>query len=394
MGISVSAAAKRFDNWIRTEFVELNTELEEIYFHQDDKADVEGSGTEIKEKLVGQGRALIGLLLKEGNTQKDFHSVFNTLGNVGLFLASLRRHELTNDDRDDECPFEECSALAQQISADLGVAPRFVSAHLSTYNFAVNGVQKSFTSLQDEKLFHDYNLYAILFYKRAAEALMHIPSMGISASATALMLKEAKAALNQVTLHNKALFDSLDTARFFFCVRPYFKTYYVGSETYRGANAGDFSGVNQIDLLLGLCRANDPFYARLLEEKMLFMVPEDQRLLRMCLEKRPLLDEFLGAENVSAKEPWFIENCQLFLDVCRTHGQSAGQHHNMLVNKYIEKPSESVEKKHLKQITASGPPLPDLLKSLARLRDLRMAAAREDIDTAHNDLMALQTSLQ
>jgi hypothetical protein len=66
----------------------------------------------------------------------------------------------------------------------------------------------------------------------------------------------------------------------------------------------------------------------------------------------------------------------------------------MLVRKYIEKPSESVEKKHLKQITASGPPLPDLLKSLARLRDLRMAAAREDIDTAHNDLMALQTSLQ
>ena len=104
MGISVSAAAKRFDNWIRTEFVELNTELEEIYFHQDDKADVEGSGTEIKEKLVGQGRALIGLMLKEGNTQKDFYSVFNTLGNVGLFLASLRRHELTNDDRDDECP--------------------------------------------------------------------------------------------------------------------------------------------------------------------------------------------------------------------------------------------------------------------------------------------------
>ncbi|MED5421061.1 MAG: monodechloroaminopyrrolnitrin synthase PrnB family protein, partial [Pseudomonadota bacterium] len=88
MGISVSVAAKRFDNWIRTEFVELNTELEEIYFHQDDKADVEGSGTEIKEKLVGQGRALIGLLLKEGNTQKDFHSVFNMLGNVGLFLAS------------------------------------------------------------------------------------------------------------------------------------------------------------------------------------------------------------------------------------------------------------------------------------------------------------------
>ena len=45
---------------------------------------------------------------------------------------------------------------------------------------------------------------------------------------------------------------------------------------YRGANAGDFSGINEIDLLLGLCRASDPHYAHLLVDKMLFMVPGDR----------------------------------------------------------------------------------------------------------------------
>jgi hypothetical protein len=52
----------------------------------------------------------------------------------------------------------------------------------------------------------------------------------------------------------------LDVDRFFYSVRPYYKPYRVGRQEYRGANAGDFSGINEIDLLLGLCRANDPYY--------------------------------------------------------------------------------------------------------------------------------------
>ena len=75
---------------------------------------------------------------------------------------------------------------------------------------------------------------------------------------------------------NQRLFDQLDVERFFFSVRPYYKPYMVGRQEYRGANAGDFSGINEIDLLLGLCRANDPYYAQLLVDKMQFMPPQDQ----------------------------------------------------------------------------------------------------------------------
>ena len=389
----MSDATDKLDSWIRSAFVELNTELEEIYFRQDDPAAVEGVGDDLKATLLEQGNELVKSVLREGPEDTDFRSAFDVLGDVGLLMASLRRHEVTNPDRETESPLTDCSTLALQLGKKLGVAPRFGSPHLSTYNYAVNGVQKSFTSLKDEKIFHDYNLYGILFYKRAADALMHIPAMGVSASATALMLKEAKASLNQVTLSNKALFDQLDTARFFYCIRPYFKPYRVGKTVYRGANAGDFSGVNQIDLLLGLCRADDPHYSQILEEKLPFIPPEEQSLIRRCMAMRPLLDEFLDAASYAAETAWFRQNCSLFLAVCKAHGQTAGQHHNMLVKKYIEKPATDVDQRHLKQITASGPPLEELLTSLQRTRDLRMAAKSDQIETAYEHLETLRKLL-
>lgn len=386
----MSAAAQKFDAWIRSSFVEINTELEERYFSNENPAEIEGVGDALKRKLLEEGQALVSPLAKEGNTDKQFDAAFDVLGNLGLFLAALRRHELTNPDHETESPFKECSALGMHIAASIGVVPRFATAHLTTHNNAVDGVQKSFTSLKDERFFIDYNLFGILSYKRAGTALMRIPPIGVSAPGAALLLQEAKAALEQVTIHNKKLFDGLDVSRFFFCVRPYYKPYRVGKEVYRGANAGDFAEINQIDLLLGLCRGNDPHYAQILEEKILYMIPEDQRGLRKCLGMKPLLDEFLELSPGNATSPWFQDSCRLFLEVCDAHGRTAAQHQNMLVKRYIEKPADSVDDRHLKQITASGPPLPSLMKSLQHLRDLRMAAPRADIETAHAKLNALR----
>ena len=386
----MSIAAEKFDQWIRSSFVEMNTELEELYFAQEDPSQIEGSGDAIKGRLLEEGQALVSPLAAEGNTDKQFDAAFDVLGNLGVFMAALRRHELTNPDRETESPFKDCSALGMHIAASLGVVPRFATAHLATHNRAVNGVQKRFTALPDEKLFMDYNLYGILAYKRAGAALMRIPPMGISAPGAPMLLKDALEALEQVAISNKTLFDKLDVARFFFCVRPYFKPYRVGKEVYRGANAGDFAEINQIDLLLGLCRGNDPHYAQILEEKILFMVPDDQQGLRKCLGMKTILDEFLEAAVDHASSSWFQENCRLFLKVCEAHGRTAAQHQNMLVKKYIEKPADGVDARHLKQITASGPPLDALIKSLKDLRDLRTAAPRDDLETAHAKLEKLR----
>src|SRR5688572_14093161 len=124
----MSARADAFDRWIRGPFVALNTALEELYFRQDDRSRVEGVGDSLKATLRDEGHVHVVALLKEGNTGEGFQSGFNVLGNVGLYLGALRRHELTNPAREDRSPFPEASSLALHVGASLGMAPRFATA--------------------------------------------------------------------------------------------------------------------------------------------------------------------------------------------------------------------------------------------------------------------------
>ena len=386
--------AEAFDRWIRTSFVELNTELENLYFSQQDRAGVLGVGDSLKERLRDEGHAHIVELLEEGNTGDGFASAFGVLGNVGLYLGALRRHELTNPAREEKSPFPEASSLAMHVGASLGMVPRFATAHLTTHNMALAGLRKSFTSLADEFLFIDENTRGILAFQRAADALMRIVPLGISSPVTDVLFDAAKLALNDAIRINDRLFSKLDVERFFYSVRPYYKPYRIGRQEYRGANAGDFSGINEIDLLLGLCRANDPYYAQLLVDKMLFMLPQDQARLRECMSYKSLLDEFLAVAERYPQSDWFQHNARSFLEVCALFAQTAAQHHNMLVRRFIEEPAANLVENHLQGITASGPPLPVLIRSLETLRDLRVAAKRSDLVTRHDDLEKLSGLLR
>jgi len=196
-----------------------------------------------------------------------------------------------------------------------------------------------------------------------------------------------------VVSSNNELFEKLDVERFFYCVRPYYKTHRVGLHEYRGANAGDFAGINVIDLLLGLCRADDPYYSQLLVDKFLFMTPQDQLVLRDCMRRESLLDTFLTELGSNGSQAWFQRNAALFLETCEAHGLTALQHHEKLVAKFIEDPAFSKGLMERKGLTASGPPLPVLLKSLRKLADLRSAAERDDIPSRYRDIQALRESL-
>jgi hypothetical protein len=386
--------AEAFDDWIRTAFVGLNTELEELYFSQRDRTRVIGVGDSVKARLLEEGRTHIAGLLKEGNTGDGFASAFGVLGNVGLYLGALRRHELTNPAREERSPFPEASSLAMHVGASLGMVPRFATAHLTTHNMALAGIRKSFTSLPDEFLFIDENTRGILAFQRAADALMRIVPLGISSPVNDVLFDAAKRALNDAIRSNEKLFTRLDVDRFFYCVRPYYKPYRIGRQEYRGANAGDFSGINEIDLLLGLCRANDPYYAQLLVDKMLFMLPQDQARLRECMTYRSLLDELLAVSDAFADTDWFQKNARSYLEVCDLFARTASQHHDMLVKRFIEQPAGNLQAEDLDGITASGPPLPVLLRSLETLRDLRVAAQRCDLETRHDDLAGLRSLLK
>ena len=389
----MSSKAEAFEHWIRTSFVQMNTELENLYFAQDDRARVIGSGDPIKAALRDEGHVFVIELLAEGNTGDGFDTAFGVLGNVGLYLGALRRHELTNPMREERSPFREASSLALHVGASLGMAPRFSTAHLATHNRALAGVRKSFTSLPDEFLFIDENTRGILSLQRAADALTCVVHLGVSSPVADVMFDAAKAALRDVIRFNDRLIGQLDVQRFFYSVRPYYKPYRVGRQEYRGANAGDFSGINELDLLLGLCRANDPYYAQLLVDKMLFMLPADQARLRECMTRTSLLDELLALRHVHARTDWFQQNTKAYLEICDLFGEVAAKHHNGLVKRFIEEPASVLEEGNLEGITASGPPLPVLLRSLELLRDFRLAVDRRDIATRHDDLGLLRSAV-
>jgi len=386
----MSNRAEAFEHWIRTSFVQMNTELEYLYFAQANRAQVIGCGDPIKAALRDEGHTYVVALLAEGNTGEGFDSAFGVLGNVGMYLGALRRHELTNPAREERSPFPEASSLALHVGASLGMAPRFSTGHLATHNRARAGVRKSFTSLRDEFLFIDENTRGILSLQRAADALMSVVRLGVSSPVADVMFEAAQQALRDVQRFNDRLIDQLDVDRFFYSVRPYYKPYRVGRQEYRGANAGDFSGINELDLLLGLCRATDPYYAQLLVDKMLFMLPTDQARLRDCMTRTSLLDELLGLVDEHGQADWFQQNARAYLEVCDLFGQSAAQHHNGLVKRFIEGPAANLNEQSLEGITASGPPLPVLLRSLEVLRDMRLAADRRDIATRHDDLGRLR----
>jgi hypothetical protein len=386
----MSSRARAFEHWIRTSFVQMNTELENLYFAKDDRAQVIGCGDSIKAALRDEGHSYVVALLAEGNTGEGFDSAFGVLGSVGLYLGALRRHELTNPAREERSPFPEASSLAMHVGASLGMAPRFSTGHLATHNRARAGVRMSFTSLRDEFLFIDENTRGILSLQRAADALTSVVHVGVSSPVADVLFDVAKQALHDVIRFNGRLIEQLDVERFFYSVRPYYKPYRVGRQEYRGANAGDFSGINELDLLLGLCRANDPYYAQLLVDKMLFMLPSDQARLRDCMTRTSLLDELLVLADDYASADWFQQNAGAYLELCDLFGQAAAQHHNGLVKRFIEQPAANLNEQGLSGITASGPPLPVLLRSLEVLRDLRLAADRRDITTRHHDLARLR----
>ena len=383
-----------FDEWIRSSFVEINTELEGLYFAQEDRSETGIVDDSIKQTLVEEGRSHIIDLLAEGNTDEGFDQAFDLLGNVGLYMAACRRHDITEPSRETRSPLVEASALAMHLGASLGVAPRFATSHLAMHNPAKNGVYKSFTSLEVEFLFLEYNTRGVFAYRRAADALVNTLPLGISHPVTYHLFMDAKIALQDVVKINQGLFTQLDTDGFFYSVRPYYKPYRVGQHEYRGANAGDFAGINEIDMLLGLCSANNNSYSQLLVDKLLYMMPYDQERLRDVMRSQSLLNSFLEASEHCASEPWYQRNASLFLEVCQAHGKTAEQHHDQLVSKFIEQPSAGLSERHLNHITASGPPLQVLLSSLEKLRDLRMAADRDDIPSRHADFQRLRDSLQ
>jgi hypothetical protein len=384
----VTAAIDRFDRWIRHEFVEHNTNLEEAYFSArsevlHDRPELET----IKTRIVADGAKLIAQLAEDGTIRAHARERYQLLGAVGFYLAACRRHEVDGPERAPVGVLSAAWSLANRLGTSLGVAPRYVFAHQCLYGYS------TFTSLDAEHVFVTNNGLGVLAYQRAAHALRRIPMMGVSSPLAASLLDEARAALDDVLRANRALSETLDVDRFFFNIRPYFKPYRVGAIEYRGANAGDFAAINEIDLLLGLCQAQDPFYQHVLAEKYAYVPPEDQDLLRTAVTETSLLERFLHEVATGTVTPQLKTNVERFLAVCRAHGAAYTYHHHKLVKPFLEAPAKVTPRERLDDITASGAPLEMVLGGLERLSDLRAARDRPGAVSARAELDRLRETI-
>jgi Monodechloroaminopyrrolnitrin synthase PrnB len=390
----MSVSINTFDEWIRSRFLQINTELEEHYFAQETLLVDDELTKPIKQSLLEEGNALIADILNNADDiPSTYEGRFYLLGNVGMYMAACRRHEIDTPLESGYSPLSEASTISFQLGSALGVAPRFMATHLGLYNRAINGVYRTFTQLEDETIFIDYNTLGTLAYKKASDALERAMRFGVTHTSTAYLFEEAKIALQEVLKFNEILDEKLDVMRFFYNVRPYYKPYRVGRRDYRGANAGDFAAINEIDLLLGLCSRDDPFYLDIMIDKKAYMPQSEQQRLQDSIGKTSFMDEFLDEMEDCKSLPQYKNNLEVFIQVCEIHGQAYAFHHDQLVLKYIENPAVKLPESQKDNLTASGPPLPVLIRSLAKLRDLRMAEDRSDIPSRYADLEKLKALL-
>lgn len=357
------------DAWLRGDFIRINTALDEEYFKQ--RVDVIHGRPEIEALKLAllRGAAPLMEALVDAPLPDGEHARYRLLGLVGHYLAACQRHEapLTQHEGGRDAAWR----ISERIGTALNVVPRFVFAHQSLFNDAAGGTFRTFTSLPDEEVFIRYNALGVLAYQRAAHALRGLPGIGVTNAVAAYLLDAAEAALIDVLSFNQELSRQLNVERFFFNIRPYFKTYRVGDRDYRGANAGDFSAINEIDVALGLCRMDDPFYRGIVNEKIGYVPPEDRRHLESLDRMPSLLDRFTLELDSAGATPQWQDNAARFLRVCKAHGAAYAHHHHRLVKAFVEAPSQSLASAHSAGLTSSGPPLGELMAMLQRLVDLR-----------------------
>ena len=375
-------AIDELDRWLRGDFVRINTALEEIYFAE--RIDVISGRADVdvlKRQLLQQGGPLMKRLAGMPALPDHPHASYRLLGLVGHYLAACQRHEAFASAQgsgvtglpDQEGGRQAAWDISTRIGTALGVAPRLVFAHQSLFNDAIAGRYRTFTALPDEDNFIRFNALGVVAYYRAAEALRGIANVGVSSVVASYLFDQAEASLRDVLRFNQELARQLDVDRFFFNVRPYFKSYRVGDADYRGANAGDFSAINEIDVTLGLCSMEDPFYGAIVREKSRYVPPADHQVLD-SLARLPSLAKLFRAEfDAKGATPEWKANADRFLTVCKIHGAAYAFHHQRLVKAYVETPSKNSTSAHTAGITSSGPPLEEVMAMLQRLADLRTA---------------------
>jgi hypothetical protein len=383
----------RLEAWCRTRLTAMNRQLEDRYREVEDRTDPGAVAIDERERIPREGLILTREAITRAASDPDENLAFRVLGFAGFLLASCARHDVLPTRPTPGSDWDRIAAAAHRIGIRLGVVPRFTTAHLQLFNRFEDDTPFTFSGLDAERLFTVLNVQGQYAYRRAAECLHRVQMLGPEHPVAGQELRTAASSLEQALEANLRLFRELDPEIFFFCIRPYFKSHPVGTVTYRGANAGDFSAVNEIDLRVGLVVPEDRSYFQLLFEKLPYLPPGDPDRLRDALTRRPVLDELIEITGRPHCSEAVRENAGIFLRIVELHGSIARAHHDQLVTHFIEAPARALREHARAAVTASGPPLDALLTALARLRDLRSPTEAVAGNTRYDVLHTLATRL-
>ena len=388
--------AEAFERWIRTSFVEMNTELENLYFAQDNRSDVIGGGGSIKAALRDEGRCPCPRCSPRATPATDSTAPSACSAASACTSRRLRRHELTNPAREERSPFPEASSLALHLGASLGhgaaildgasgdaqpgagrraqelhIAPRRISVHRREHARDLVAAARGGCARPD----------------RSSRRLESGGRRDVRGS-------EARAARRHPVQRPADGASSMSTGSSTPCGRT---TSPIASDarSIAAPTPGDFSGINEIDLLLGLCRANDPYYAQLLVDKMLFMIPGDQARLRDCMTRTSLLDELLELDRRTRGQRLVPAQCGA--PTSRSAICSANPRPN-ITTAWSSASSRRLPPNSTREDSRASPRAARRCRCCCArsryLRDLRLAADRTDIASRHADLGRLRRAVR
>jgi hypothetical protein len=292
-------------------------------------------------------------------------SAFQLLGDVGTFAASCNRHNVKMF-REGGDAIKPLGGIINKLSIITGTAPRAIINHFTIDNIAIDGEYRGFTHSVDEKLFFDFGTIAMLAYEEASSALKKVQSLGFSHPLSIDFLQKASKALNKVEQTYQKV-EQLKPMSFYGEIMPYLSAHKIRSKSVRGFSAGDFGSANEVDLQLGVCVLEDPFYAGICLEKMPYMRRRGQDSLREVCGFNNILDQFLLHSNMS-ESPWYKDAGKAFLGVIEANRSVGKRHHDVIIEKYLTKAipddeNQNEARAHLSQ----------MVKFLERIRDLRAA---------------------
>ena len=222
---------------------------------------------------------------------------------------------------------------------------------------------------------------------------MRIPPIGISHAVAETLFDDASAALEDVGKFNDALFAELDVDRFFYQRPALLQAVSRRSrQEYRGANAGDFSGINEIDLLLGLCRGTTRTTRSSSSRRCSSCTPLTRRACatacgdEVSWTSSSMRSTRAPARSGSAATP--RRSCASAR--ARTGRRAAPRPARRALHRGAV---EGARREPPRAGDGERPAAPGAPSALEVLRDLRLAAPREDIASRYTDIERLEAAV-